>query len=91
MIGDDESTDYFFYDTSKMQYWRSMLSIIFDKNCRVKINLGYSYALTGYSYTFSGPGFPTFKQLNKIENGLGSGIILWLELGSLGDLSNRKK
>jgi len=81
VIGDDESQDYFWYESKSMQYIRTFLGIDLFKEPHLKLEIGYSHPLKSSNFSISGPGTPTNKQLEKIENGLGSGLSIAILVG----------
>lgn len=83
VLGDDDTPDHHFFETGRGRYWRSSGGLVFsDKEGGMlfRLEAGYSHALKTPSYNLLGPAPWTTSQIQKVERGLGSGLLVSLSV-----------
>lgn len=91
ILGDDDSDDYVWWCSTYAHNLKAYLCYAIDFDGAVlKIEAGYSHALTEASYAFSGPGTATQKQHKDVQRGLGSGWMASVYINYWGSLKKKK-
>lgn len=83
VLGDDDTPDHHFYETGRGLYLRSSCGLVFSEKeggIMYRLESGYSHALKTPSYKLLGPAPWTANDIQKVERGLGSGLLVSLSV-----------